>query len=85
MRSGVARDIASVCLPLALVFVFCVRHSDGHPLATERSETAEQTQIVIGYGDGARGLPSARIEAPIRRLRHASEDRRSDFALTDGA
>src|SRR5215469_9015982 len=35
VRSGVARDIASVCLPLTLVFVFCVRHSDGHPLATE--------------------------------------------------
>src|SRR5215469_4284002 len=35
VRSGVARNIASVCLPLTLVFVFCVRHSDGHPLATE--------------------------------------------------
>ena len=85
VRSGVACDIASVCLPLTLVFVFCVRHSDGHPLATERSETAEQTQIVIGCGDGARGLSSERIEAPIRRLRHTSADRRSDFALTDGA
>jgi hypothetical protein len=39
LRSGVARDIASVCLPLALVFVFRVRHSDGHPLATESGKT----------------------------------------------
>jgi hypothetical protein len=35
VRSGVACDIASVCLPLTLVFVSCVRHSDGYPLATE--------------------------------------------------
>jgi hypothetical protein len=35
MRSGVARDIASVCLPLTLVLAFCIRHSDGYPLATE--------------------------------------------------
>src|SRR5215813_5918571 len=34
-RSAVPRDIVSMCLPLTLVFVFCVRHSDGHPLATE--------------------------------------------------
>jgi len=50
-----------------------------------RSETAERSQIVIGWSDGARGLSSERIEAPIRRLRRTSEDRRLDFALTDGA
>src|SRR5215467_10144953 len=35
VRSGVACDIASVCLPLTLVFVLCICHSNGHPLATE--------------------------------------------------
>jgi hypothetical protein len=35
VRSSVAGDIASVGLPLTLVFVFCIRHSDRHPLATE--------------------------------------------------
>ena|SRR5215469_8133881 len=33
--SGVARDVSSVCLPLTLVFVLCICHADGRPLATE--------------------------------------------------
>jgi len=39
VRSGVAPNVVPVCLPLTLVFVFCVRHSDGHPLATESGGT----------------------------------------------
>ena len=38
-RSAVTRDIVSMCFPLALIFVFCIRHTYGHPLATESGGT----------------------------------------------
>jgi hypothetical protein len=45
MRRGVARSIATMCLPLALVFVFRIRHTYGHPLGTEPGGTKLSNRV----------------------------------------
>ena len=47
LRSAVARNVASMCLPLALVFVLCIGHTDGHPLAIESRGARLPTRVRV--------------------------------------
>src|SRR6516162_3641435 len=69
VRSAVARDIASMCLPLTLVFVFCVRHSDGHPLGTESGGTKLPDRLRLGLA-----VATARAVCHLSESKHRSDD-----------
>src|SRR6516164_4555649 len=69
VRSGVARDIASVCLPLTLVFVFCVRHSHGHPLATKSGGAKLPKRLSLRLTTA-----TARAVCHLSESKHRSDD-----------